>query len=162
MRSRRDLLLRFRCVSPDGDGEREAGVGPLAIAIVLLLLAGYRTSLLRVFVRPAEVREAGETLSPEERAFIREVPERSGGGSVAFVFLPMRSWGDGYPYHFYRAAYALAPAEAFAAMGETNAAVWSAAARAQWIAAWPAAALPPGYATVRRDHDGVLARRIRP
>ena len=135
-----------------------------ALLLAAMILGGIETFFFRIFVHDREAAAAELTAGPDRAApgyaaFLREVRARTPDDARIAVAVPMRRWGAGYEYAYYRASYALAGREVIPLVDRDDSAHLGRLRDAEWVASWGMAPRIPGFAPAWRGEGGILLRR---
>jgi hypothetical protein len=134
-----------------------------SVVFLIIVLVAIEPTMIRLpFIDRTALRLAMERAPdrawyPQYPLFLDEVRARTAKGSTIALVVPIRSWGGGYDYSFYRASYFLAGRELLPILTREDKPLMESFRRARYVAAWGINAR--GGRVVWRGHGGVLLER---
>ncbi|HEY0590860.1 MAG TPA: hypothetical protein VGF40_03775 [Thermoanaerobaculia bacterium] len=136
-----------------------------AILLAAMIVGGFQPFFLRILFsdRGAIARRLAEAPDrPGYVAFLREVRRRTPEGSRIAILVPMRHWGRGYSYAYYRASYFLTGREVVPVVDPDDSAHLERVRGADFVASWGMAPRIAGFAAVWNGDGSVLLERSGP
>lgn len=133
-----------------------------AILLAAMIVGGFQPFFLRIFFsdRAAIARRLVESPDrPGYVAFLGAVRRRTPEGSRIAILVPMRHWGRGYSYAYYRASYFLTAREVIPVVDPDDSAHLERVGEADFVASWGMAPRIGGFADVWNGDGGVLLER---
>lgn len=135
-----------------------------ALAFALILIGGFETYYLRIYVQDRTALREALTVMPWRRLpgfrpFLISIREATREGDTVGLWIPPMRWLEGYEYGFVRAGYLLGGRDVLPLLTPDNRIISANIAAADWIACYRCAAAPSSFDVVRAGPDGMLLRK---
>ena len=137
------------------------------LALLAILIGGFEPFYLRALLGvgspdPQLLTELPYRKLPGWRKLLAGVDVRTPPGARIAIWLPFHRWEGGYGYGYYRASFQLPGRQVVPLLvpGEDRDAPQN-LSRADYVVAWRADPVVPGFATIWLSPDGALLRRTR-
>jgi hypothetical protein len=137
-----------------------------AFLLLLLAVGGFRLFTLVIFTVDRQelatrYSESFDKDAAEYPRFLSDVARWTKAGDRIAIFVPARTWDDGYAYAYYRAHYFLTGREVLPLVWRDDRLLRENFA-AEYIAVWRMNFRPAGYRVVSSSHEGMLLQKVAP